>query len=186
MGMLISKLLDAMNNLGTLDARFLMVGLDAAGKTTVLYKLKLNETVVTQPTIGFNCETVKYKAMEMTMFDVGGQTKLRSLWHHYYEGSEGVLFVVDSSDPERLDIAAEELQAMVASERLPPTASILVLANKQDLPDAKSPAEIASALHMSSLPSRHRWYVQGCCANTGDGLYEGLDWLYDAVKTARK
>ena len=60
--------------------RLLMLGLDAAGKTTILYKLKLNETVNTIPTIGFNVETVTYKNLEFNCWDVGGQTTLRPLW----------------------------------------------------------------------------------------------------------
>ena len=56
---------------------FLMVGLDAAGKTTILYKLKLGEVVTTIPTIGFNVEQVDYKNISFTVWDVGGQDKIR-------------------------------------------------------------------------------------------------------------
>merc|ERR1711870_176385 len=66
------------------EMRILMVGLDAAGKTTILYKLKLGEIVTTIPTIGFNVETVEYKKINFTVWDVGGQDKIRPLWRHYY------------------------------------------------------------------------------------------------------
>ena len=83
-------------------AKILMLGLDAAGKTTVLYKLKLNEVVSTIPTIGFNVETVKPgKNVSFTVWDVGGQDKIRPLWRHYFTGTEGLVFVVDSADKTR-------------------------------------------------------------------------------------
>ena len=73
------------------------VGLDAAGKTTILYKLKLGEVVTTIPTIGFNVETVEYKNISFTVWDVGGQDKIRPLWRHYYQNTQGIIFVVDST-----------------------------------------------------------------------------------------
>ncbi|KAL5541449.1 hypothetical protein UlMin_009159 [Ulmus minor] len=79
------------------DMRILMVGLDAAGKTTILYKLKLGEIVTTIPTIGFNVETVEYKNISFTVWDVGGQDKIRPLWRHYFQNTQGLIFVVDST-----------------------------------------------------------------------------------------
>lgn len=73
-----------------------MLGLDAAGKTTILYKLKLNQSVTTIPTVGFNVETVTYKNVKFNVWDVGGQDKIRPLWRHYYTGTQGLVFVVDS------------------------------------------------------------------------------------------
>merc|ERR1712078_94359 len=100
------------------DLRILMVGLDAAGKTTVLYKLKLGEVVTTLPTIGFNVETVEYRNIRFTVWDVGGQDKIRKLWRHYYEGTHGLIFVIDSSDRDRIADAREELSKMLATEEL--------------------------------------------------------------------
>lgn len=93
---------------------FLSVGLDAAGKTTILYKLKLGEIVTTIPTIGFNVETVEYKNISFTVWDVGGQDKIRKLWRHYYQNTQGLIFVVDSSDTKRLAEAEQELSNMVS------------------------------------------------------------------------
>ena len=70
--------------LGNKEMRILMVGLDAAGKTTILYKLKLGEVVTPIPTIGFNVEEVTYKNISFHVWDVGGQDKIRQLWRHYY------------------------------------------------------------------------------------------------------
>ena len=152
-----------------------MVGLDAAGKTTILYKLKLGEVVTTIPTIGFNVETVEYKNISFSVWDVGGQDKIRPLWRHYYQNTQGLIFVVDSNDRERVEDAREELQKMLNEEELR-DAVLLVFANKQDLPHAMRVAEVTDKMGLLSL--RHRkWYIQACCAQTGEGLYEGLDWL---------
>jgi len=157
------------------EKRILMVGLDAAGKTTVLYKLKLGEIVTTIPTIGFNVETVQYKKINFTVWDVGGQDKIRPLWRHYYSNTNGLIFVVDSNDRDRISEAAEELQKMLREEELK-DAVLLVFANKQDLPGAMSVSEMTDKLGLHSVGAR-KWYIQSTCATSGDGLYEGLDWL---------
>merc|ERR1712099_92909 len=157
------------------NVRMIMVGLDAAGKTTVLYRLKLNEVVTTIPTIGFNVETVEYKNLRFTVWDVGGQDKIRPLWRHYYQGTNGLIYVGDSNDRDRVENAREEL-AKVLDEDEMRDAVLLVFANKQDLPNAMAAAEVTEKLGLHSM--RHRqWFIQSACATTGDGLYEGLDWL---------
>jgi|EP00029_Vermamoeba_vermiformis_P004221 small GTP-binding protein len=160
--------------------RILMVGLDAAGKTTVLYKLKLGDVVQTIPTIGFNVETVQYKNISFTMWDVGGQHKIRPLWRHYYSNTEGIIFVVDSNDRERIDESAEELQHLLKEDELR-NASLLVLSNKQDLPSAMSVAEVTERLGLHAIRNRN-WFNQATCATSGDGLYEGLEWLANILK----
>jgi len=162
-----------------------MVGLDGAGKTTILYKLKLGEVVLnTIPTIGFNVETVQYKNISFTVWDVGGQHKIRPLWRHYYSQAQGIIFVVDSNDVERVDgkndSAKEELHSMLASNELDGV-PLLVFANKQDLPKSLKAQEIAKRLELSEL--RHRsWHIQGASAPTGEGICEGLDWLASAIQ----
>eukprot|EP00759_Apiculatamorpha_spiralis_P033935 PhF_6_TR35042/c0_g2_i1/m.51062/K07937/ARF1; ADP-ribosylation factor 1 len=169
---------------GKLDARILMVGLDAAGKTTILYKLKLGEIVTTIPTIGFNVETVEYKNLKFTVWDVGGQDKLRPLWRHYFQNTNGVIFVVDSNDKDRVTQARDELAKMLSEDELR-EAVLLVFANKQDLPNAMSTAEVTDKLGLHALRQRN-WFIQGCCATSGEGLYEGLDWLATNVKKQKK
>ncbi|KAL8453178.1 hypothetical protein Emed_001048 [Eimeria media] len=215
--------------------RILMVGLDAAGKTTILYKLKLGEVVTTIPTIAggsplpsgqpaqlpgkdagalrahswlpgsltqvhsiaspslvlficysidappwvglrrFNVETVEFKNISFTVWDVGGQDKIRPLWRHYFSNTHGIIFVVDSNDRERIVDAKEELHRMLGEDELR-DAVLLVFANKQDLPNAMSVPEITDKLMLYSIRHRH-WYIQSACATAGDGLFEGLDWL---------
>ncbi|KAL7642669.1 UNVERIFIED_CONTAM: hypothetical protein RMT77_007234 [Armadillidium vulgare] len=160
---------------GKKQMRILMVGLDAAGKTTILYKLKLGEIVTTIPTIGFNVETVEYKNISFTVWDVGGQDKIRPLWRHYFQNTQGLIFVVDSNDRERISEAADELAKMLQEDELR-DAVLLVFANKQDLPNAMTAAEVTDRLGLNQLRNR-RWYIQATCAAQGQGLYEGLDWL---------
>jgi len=173
MGLTISTVFNRL--FGKKQMRILMVGLDGAGKTTILYKLKLGEVVVTIPTIGFNVEAVEYKNICFTVWDVGGQNKIRLLWRHYFQNTDGVIFVVDSSDRERVDDAARELQSMMQEDELK-DALLLVFANKQDLPHSMQVSELSDKLGLDQLKNR-RWYVQSTCATQGDGLYEGLDWL---------
>lgn len=67
-----------------MEMRVVTLGLDNSGKTSMLFKLKQNEFITQIPTIGFNVETVEYKNLKFTIWDVGGQPKLRPLWKHYY------------------------------------------------------------------------------------------------------
>jgi len=171
---------------GKKEMRILMVGLDAAGKTTILYKLKLGEVVTTIPTIGFNVETVEYKNISFTVWDVGGQDKIRPLWRHYYQNTQGIIFVTDSADKDRIDdskgyeqSAKDELNKMLSEDELK-DAVLLVFANKQDLPNAMKVQEVTERLGLNKIRNR-TWYIQGTSAPTGDGLYEGLDWLSSAL-----
>ena len=159
---------------GKENMRILMVGLDAAGKTTILYKLKLGDVVTTIPTIGFNVESVEYKNINFTVWDVGGQDKIRPLWRHYFTNTQGLIFVVDSSDKDRIIEARDELQKMLSEEELRDTV-VLIFANKQDLPHAMTAAELTENLQLNKV--RKSWYVQPTVGTQGTGLYEGLDWL---------
>ena len=173
MGFFFSKIWTKL--LGKKDVRMLMVGLDAAGKTTILYQLKMGETVKTIPTIGFNVETLDYKGLNFTVWDVGGQDKIRVLWKHYYQNTDGLIFVVDSNDRDRVEDAAEELKKMLAEEELK-DAVVLVMANKQDLKEAMTPTEVSEKLGIGNLKNRN-WLVQGTSATSGQGLKEGLEWM---------
>merc|ERR1712054_581588 len=133
MGLLMSKVWERM--ISKSEMRILMLGLDAAGKTTILYKLKLGEVVTTIPTIGFNVESVEYKNITFTVWDVGGQDKIRPLWRHYYQNTQGIIFVVDCNDRERVGEAKDELNRMLSEDELR-EAVLLVLSNKSDLPQA--------------------------------------------------
>jgi Arf/Sar family protein len=178
MGQAFRKLFDAF--FGNSEMRVVMLGLDAAGKTTILYKLHIGEVLSTVPTIGFNVEKVQYKNVMFTVWDVGGQEKLRPLWRHYFNNTDGLIYVVDSLDRERTEKARAEFQAIV-NDPLMLNSVILVFANKQDMKGAMTATEVCEGLGLYDLKNR-LWHIQGSCALKGDGLYEGLDWLAGTLK----
>merc|ERR1712216_1067209 len=180
-GVVLAKVWDRL--VGKQEMRIVMVGLDAAGKTTVLYKMKLGEVITTVPTIGFNVETVEYKNITFTVWDIGGQDKIRKLWRYYYTGTDAAIFIVDSSDRDRIEDAREELVKMLMDDEMR-EAALLVLANKQDLPGAMKTSEVAEKLDLHSLRNR-QWFIQGACATRGDGLIEGLDWLSKTIASKK-
>ena len=165
-----------------------MVGLYNSGKTSIMYKLRLGKVVTTIPTIGFVVETVEYSGrrtlLSFTALDFGGRCMIRPLLRHYYKNTDALIFVVDSADREMITDACEELQRMLREDELQGV-SLLVLANKQDLPRAMSVPEVVEKLGLNSVRDR-QWYIQGCSANSGDGLHEGLDWLSDTLKSKAK
>ncbi|KAJ1650935.1 ADP-ribosylation factor, Arf Arf6 [Dispira simplex] len=182
MGISVSKIMHKL--FGNREMRILMLGLDAAGKTTILYKLKLNQSVTTIPTVGFNVETVTYKNVKFNVWDVGGQDKIRPLWRHYYTGTQGLIFVVDSADRDRIDEARQELHRII-SDREMKDCLLLVFANKQDLPGAMSPTEVTEKLGLNRMRER-TWFVNPSCATSGEGLFEGLTWLSNNIKAPPK
>jgi ADP-ribosylation factor-like protein 1 len=163
------------------EVRILILGLDGAGKTTILYRLQCGEVVSTLPTIGFNMETVIHKNVTFQVWDLGGQTSIRPYWRCYYENATAVIYVVDSSDHERLGISKDELMAMLNEDELK-DAAFLVFANKQDLPDALTEAQVSEALGLDALKKR-QWAIFKTSAIKGKGLYEGLDWLVNTIRT---
>jgi len=184
MGLFMSTMWNRLSAMiGKEEMSILMVGLDAAGKTTILYKFRLGEVVTTIPTIGFNVETVEYRNISFTVWDIGGQDRIRPLWNHYFRSAQALIYVVDSNDVDRIELAAEEFHRVASSDELR-GATVLIFANKQDLPNALSTAEVKDKMRLHQLHGQN-WYVQGCCATTGAGLYEGLDWLAQAA-TKRK
>ncbi|XP_001984949.2 ADP-ribosylation factor 1 isoform X2 [Drosophila grimshawi] len=169
---------------GKKEMRILLIGLVDSGKTTILYKLKLGGIVTTIPTIGFNVETVEHKNISFTVWDVGGQEKTRPLWRHYLQNTQVLVFVVDSNDRERVDESREELMRVLAEEDIR-DAVLLIFANKQDLPNAMNVDEITEIFGLNSLKNRI-WHIQAACATSGDGLYEGLDWLSNQLNNSNR
>ena len=107
------------------------------------------------------------------MWDVGGQDKIRPLWRHYFYGTQGLIFVIDSNDSERMDEAKQEL-ARIIQDREMKDALLLVFANKQDIPGALKPKDVSDALQLEKVAKNHTWKVEPSCATTGEGIFEGL------------
>ena len=160
--------------------RILFIGLDAAGKTTILYQLKLGELVTTFPTVGYNKETIEHGNVNFTAWDVGVGDKTRryyqSLLRHYYQSTKAVVFVFDSHDRERYREAVDVLQKTISDEELRDV-PIVILANKQDLSDVMKREEILNDLMTNTYLTGRKWEVFAVSGTLGQGLVEGLDWL---------
>ncbi|XP_068673789.1 E3 ubiquitin-protein ligase TRIM23-like [Montipora foliosa] len=159
-----------------MEMRLVVLGLDGAGKTSILFKMKQDEFVSPITTIGFNVETVEHRSLKFTLWDVGGLQKLRPLWRHYYLNTQGVIFVIDSTNIERISEAHEELAKLMAEKRLK-DALLLIYANKQDLPSALTVDVLTEQLALHKLCCGRSWNIFACDAHSGEGLHEGLDWL---------
>merc|ERR1712024_221420 len=167
-----------------------MGGLDTAGKTTVLYRLKFDQYVNAAPTIGFNCEKIrcpggKSKGTQYLMWDVGGQDKLRPLWRSYTRCTDGIIFVVDSTKEDRMEEAKLEL-LKICKNGNNKSIPILILANKQDLPSALDVCKIEAALGLKKEFSGAQWHLQPTCAVTGEGLDEGMEKLQSMILQKKK
>jgi len=161
---------------GKTQMRVLLLGLDAAGKTTTLYQL-MGKNDKTVPTIGYNVETISVPPLEFMVWDVSGQERLRSFWRHYYHGTCGVIFVVDVCDAERFPMVRRELHGILQEEELS-QAVVLILANKADQQNAVSTQELSQALELELLDaSGRKYHVQRSVALTGEGLKDGVIWL---------
>jgi len=139
-----------------------MIGLDGAGKTTVLCKLKHNESPVeVVPTIGFNIETISLSdGINLCIMDIGGQDRIRDLWKHYFDGCQAIIFVVDSNDMQRFEEARQQLEVVLGEEKLK-NAVLLVLANKQDITRAAPVVQVAEELRLRQVAGSRKWFIQG-------------------------
>lgn len=146
-----------------------------------MFRLHMGETVATQPTVGSNVERVSCQSTNFEVWDLGGQAALRPSWSAYYAATDAVILVVDSTDRARVGVARAELFRLLADPNLA-KAAILIFANKQDLPDAMSVAELSEALALVDIKT-HSWHVQPSCAITGQGLEDGLKWIVRHVKS---
>lgn len=173
MGSLLSSLWGLWS--GPRNYKLLVLGLNNAGKTTILYALQLHRFISTQPTIGGNAEEIRFKNLTFLAWDLGGQDQLRDAWPLYFTDTDAVIFVVDSTEPSRLATARRELHTLLAHEALK-SASLLVFANKQDLQGAMAVEDVIEALGLASISNR-KWTTIGCSAVTQRGLSDGMSWI---------
>ncbi|GLC43758.1 hypothetical protein PLESTB_000905000 [Pleodorina starrii] len=166
------------------EGRLLSIGLDASGRTSWLYFKKLGEVVTTIPTIGFNVETIEHAGCSMTLWDVGGCDKIRPLWRHYFQNTDGLLLFVDSNDRDRIDEVRREVLAMLKEDELR-DAFCLVIANKQDLPNAMSPAEVSERLQLPQAMGSRLWTCLPGQLGSKELVDAHCDWLASALKHTR-
>jgi len=185
MGANVSNLTDHVPKMGAFHCA--MIGLDSSGKTTVLYRLKYNQYMNTAPTIGFNCEKFRINGTSYTVWDVGGQDKLRPLWRSYTRCTDGIIFVIDSTKEDRMEEAKLELLKITKSNGVGSKVPILLLANKQDLPSALDECKIEAALGLKKeFGTNFQWHLQPICAITGEGLDEGMEMMHSMIVQRRK
>ncbi|KAK4169505.1 hypothetical protein QBC43DRAFT_307878 [Cladorrhinum sp. PSN259] len=162
------------------ELRILMLGLDNAGKTTIVKKIMNEDVSTVSPTLGFNIKTIDYEGYKLNIWDVGGQKTLRSYWRNYFEKTDALIWVVDATDRLRIDDCREELHGLLQEERLS-GASLLVFANKTDVQGCMTGEELSKALRLDEIRT-HRWHILRCSAITGENLEEGLAWVVDDAK----
>ncbi|XP_005912878.1 ADP-ribosylation factor-like protein 14 [Astatotilapia calliptera] len=167
------------------QVQVLLLGLDNAGKSTLLYKLKHNTSVSTVPTIGFNVEMLEARKnrrkIAITIWDVGGQGNMRDHWPNFYQNAGAIVFVVDSADQERLNEAQRELERTLRNDELRGRPLIL-LANKQDVDGALNVTEMKDRFNMRKICQERDCFVQPCSASTGFGVEEAFKRVVQVVK----
>jgi len=166
------------------ELRILLLGLDNAGKTTILRTLASEDINQITPTQGFNIKSVQSAGFKLKVWDVGGQRRIRPYWRNYFENTDVLIYVVDSTDKKRFDEAAQELQSLLDDVSLAGI-PILVLANKQDLGSATNTSNISDCMQLVSVRGRN-WQIQGCSAKNNEGIEEGLQWIMKTVASKRK
>jgi ADP-ribosylation factor-like protein 5B len=179
MGMLFAKMWGLLG--GDRQYKTIVLGLNNAGKTSVLYSLLLGKLVPTQPTLGSNVEEFSYRNLKFVAWDLGGQELLRHSWSLFYANTDAVIVVIDSADPARFPVIKQEIVKLLQHPDLE-HACILIFANKQDLDGAMPPQEVAAALGLAQVISKHQYAVVGCSAVKQTGLNEGLGWICDHLE----
>eukprot|EP00917_Polyrhabdina_sp_WS-2016_P013713 GHVP01030040.1.p1 GENE.GHVP01030040.1~~GHVP01030040.1.p1 ORF type:complete len:190 (+),score=20.96 GHVP01030040.1:85-654(+) len=188
MGGWTSSLWNSFNNIfGSRETRILILGLDNAGKTTILKRLKSPsntenelEIIHTVPTIGFNLETLNFKGLTLNLWDLGGQTSIRPYWRCYFRNTAAICFVVDAADPDRLLEASRELTFLLKEADLKGS-PLLILSNKHDLPGTVKSVELSKTLEVTKIHDRE-WRLFEISGLRSEGIDEGLTWLVDALK----
>jgi len=182
MGLL--KLLRKLKSESNRELRILLLGLDNAGKTTILRTLASEEISQITPTQGFNIKSVQSQGFKLNVWDIGGQRRIRPYWRNYFENTDVLIYVIDSTDRNRFDETGMELNELLEDEKLSGV-PLLVFANKQDLFSAAKASEIADGLGLQTVRGRS-WQIQACSAKKNEGIEDGLQWVMKTVASKSK
>ena len=178
MGFILSKIIEFFSKSRN-NFKIIILGIQNAGKTSILYRLSLGQLVKTTPTIGSNVEELSYNNVKFQAWDLGGQESTRSVWDVYYMNTDAVIYVIDSSDDEYLEESKAEFHKLIEHSALK-NATILIFANKQDLPGAKDMNTIIQEYELFKI-KEHIWHIQACSAMKGEGLVTGIKWLSEQL-----
>mmetsp|Transcript_37498 Transcript_37498/g.94656 ORF Transcript_37498/g.94656 Transcript_37498/m.94656 type:complete len:178 (-) Transcript_37498:198-731(-) len=162
------------------EARILVLGLDNAGKTTILKCLSEEDITTITPTQGFNIKSLTRDGFNLKIWDIGGQKSIRPYWRNYFDATDALVYVIDSFDRKRIVESGSELDMILEEEKMNGV-PLLVFANKQDLVGAMTADEIADELNLVGIRDRP-WQIQACSAKEGSGLQEGMEWLMKMVR----
>ncbi|KAJ6160558.1 hypothetical protein N7470_003954 [Penicillium chermesinum] len=153
------------------EMRILMLGLDNAGKTTIVKRIMNEDVTTVSPTLGFIIKTVDF---------MGYKLNICPDWKNYFEKTDTLVWVVDATDRLRVDDCREELAGLLLEERLM-GASLLVFLNKTDVEQCMTEEEVRKRLDLDSIKT-HKWTILPCSAMTGQNLNEGLEWVVQDAK----
>ena len=168
--------------LGKNSANIIFLGLDGAGKTSILHWLKYGNTESVQSTIGFNVETIQpLKNVSFTVWDVNGSDKARSSWDRYFSGCDGLVFVIDGANEARFEEAKNELHRVLKSGEVAGL-PLIVLVNKQDLPRAVRASDLVMKLGLDKSRMKRKIHVQGTSTITGEGICTAMKEIHTLVK----
>ena len=178
MGFILSKIIEFFSKSRN-NFKIIILGIQNAGKTTILYQLSLGQLVKTTPTIGSNVEELTYNNVKFQAWDLGGQESTRSVWDVYYMNTDAVVYVIDSSEDEYLEESKSQFHKLIAHPTLK-NATILIFANKQDLQGAKDMNKLIQEYEFFKI-KEHIWHIQACSALKGEGLVTGIKWLSEQL-----
>ena len=178
MGFILSKIIEFFTKSRN-NFKIIILGMQNAGKTTILYRLSLGQLVKTTPTIGSNVEELTYNNVKFQAWDLGGQESNRSLWDVYYMSTDAIVYVIDSQDDEYFEESKAQFHKLLVHPILK-NATILIFANKQDLPGAKSINQLIQDYGFDKIKN-HIWHIQSCSALKGEGLVTGIKWLSEQL-----
>ncbi|KAI5285186.1 ADP-ribosylation factor-like protein 2 [Ascosphaera acerosa] len=193
------------------ELRVLMLGLDNAGKTTIVKRIMKEDVMTVSPTLGFIIKAIDFEGYKLNIWDVGGQKTLRSYWRNYFEKTDALIWVVDATDRLRVQDCQQELAGLLLEERLMGS-SLLIFLNKVDVEGCMTVQEIrevgwrlsspaASRRMLADVPipprpifpnglqglklddiKTHSWTILPCSAMTGQNLTAGLEWVVQDAK----
>jgi small GTP-binding protein len=169
----------------TISLKITFCGLDNAGKTSIVNYLTFGSCGETAPTTGFTQKTINFPNISMDIIDLGGQTNYRNIWEHFITNSDGLVYVIDSSDSTRLD-ETKDIFLKIITKNLPSEMPILLLLNKTDRPNTINRIHFKRLFSFGELCEK---YICACfetSAKTGEGIHEAFDWFVKALETNMK
>ncbi|SBS86810.1 ADP-ribosylation factor, putative [Plasmodium ovale] len=162
------------------NIRIIILGLDNAGKTTIVKRLLGDDIYKVHPTFGFTIESLNFNNYFINIWDVGGQKSIRHYWKNYYENIDGIIYVIDSSDIFRIQLCSYELKKILKEERLF-GCSLLILSNKNDIENSLNIGQIVEILKLNEMNIDRHWCIRECSAFSGKGLLSSFMWLVDDI-----